>query len=332
MVSCGAVRSRETSALSGGGATPSQEMPAWRCTPEDLVGRRFGHYRAMERLAEGGFGAVYLAEHGRVTNLRAVVKVMHRHLCRNGVLVSRFFQEAQAAAAIRHDGVIRMFDAGQTEDGLPYLVMELLEGESLRTRLDREGGLALASALEIGALTADALVAVHQHGIVHRDLKPANLVIVPDPRRPGHERVKLVDFGIAKLRSGPNVPVDLTLTGQQIGTPQYMPPEQWIEARDIDHRADIYALGAILYEMLSGRTPFAGNDVFQMRFFHMQSPPPSIREERPDLPPALDTLVQRCLAKDPGQRIQSAAEVAAALREIQADRTPPAPIKLRSRW
>jgi eukaryotic-like serine/threonine-protein kinase len=303
-----------TRRLPRGPAATLRKLAAWRAASEDLVGRRFGDYRAVKRLDGGGFGAIYLAEQVNTPNLQAVVKVMHRHLCRNGVLVSRFYQEARAAAAIRHDGIIRMFDARQTDDGIPYLLMEFLDGETLRTRIERERSLALGSVLEIGALTAEALVAVHQHGIVHRDLKPANLVIVRDPRRPGHERVKLLDFGIAKLGSTSKAPADLTLTGQPMGTPQYMSPEQWLEPRDVDHRADIYALGAILHEMLTGQPPFSAENVFQLRASHLQTPPPSARALRPDLPPGLDPLVQRCLAKNPGHRFQSAAEVASELR------------------
>jgi eukaryotic-like serine/threonine-protein kinase len=283
-------------------------------TRSDLTGRSFGNFRAVRRLAEGGFGDVYLAEHAAVGNLRVAVKVLHRHLSERDHLVKRFFNEAQAAAALNHDGIVRIFDAGWSDAGEPYLAMELLEGESLRARLDREGRLESTVAVCLVTGAAWALAAVHARGIVHRDLKPANLFVLPDVRRPGQGRVKVLDFGIAKLASASASGGGLTLAGQSMGTPQYMPPEQWLEPGEADHRADLYALGVVLYELLTGQLPFEARSVFELRSLHLEQPPPSPRALIPDLPPRLDALVRACLAKKPGDRVGSARELAGELR------------------
>jgi eukaryotic-like serine/threonine-protein kinase len=291
----------------------------------DLTGQSFGNFRAVKLLAEGGFGAVYLAEHAALGNLRVAVKVMHRHLSERDLLVKRFFNEAQAVAALNHDGIVRIFDAGWSEAGVPYLAMELLEGESLRVRLDREGRLAPALAVWLATRAAVALAAVHARGIVHRDLKPANLFLLPDARRSGHARVKLLDFGIAKLAAGQATADGLTLGGQSMGTPHYMPPEQWLAPEEADHRADLYALGAILHELLTGKPPFEASTVFELRYLHLEQPPPSPGARIPDLPPRLDALVRTCLAKRPKDRLGSAAALAAELRLVAASLGPQAP-------
>ena len=194
-----------------------------------MIGHWFGNYRALSVLGEGGMGAVYLAEHPGIGR-RVAIKVLHKKLIHDSQHVRRFVNEARAANAIRHPNIVEILDSGTTEAGIPYLVMELLEGESLCDRLSRKP-LELGQALEIARQTASALHAAHGQGIVHRDLKPANLFLVPDSRVEGRERVKVLDFGIAKLQTGRPADQVKTQTGMMLGTPAYMSPEQCLGTR-----------------------------------------------------------------------------------------------------
>ncbi len=279
-----------------------------------MIGERFGNYRALSLLGEGGMGAVYLAEHPEIGR-KVAVKVLRVELGRDPQLLQRFLNEARAANAIRHPGIIEILDAGSTMAGVPYLVMELLEGESLAARIDRLGRLSLGEALEIGYQTASALEAAHRKGIVHRDLKPDNLFLVADPADPSRERVKVLDFGIAKLQQTPFDGGPLkTRTGTLMGTPVYMSPEQCLGNREVDHRTDVYALGVILFEMLCGKPPFYSDGFGDLVNLHLNAPPPSPRAARADLPEAVDALLLRALAKRPADRFSSMAELQGALR------------------
>jgi eukaryotic-like serine/threonine-protein kinase len=218
-----------------------------------MIGQNFGNYRVTRLIGEGGMGVVYVAEHASIGR-RAAVKVLRPGLTEDVEITKRFFNEARAANAIRHPGIVEVFDSGTLPSGVAYLVMELLEGESLAARLRRLGRLELTEARAIGVQTASALGAAHAAGIVHRDLKPDNLFLVRDYRDVSGENVKVLDFGIAKLGIGTSRSVSVkTRTGSVTGTPAYMSPEQCRGTKEVDHRTDIYALGVILYEMVAGR-------------------------------------------------------------------------------
>jgi eukaryotic-like serine/threonine-protein kinase len=279
-----------------------------------MIGQWFGNYRAVSLLGEGGMGAVYLAEHPGIGR-RVAVKVLHKNLSLDQQLLARFLNEARAANAIRHPNIIEILDSGALPDGMPYLVMELLEGESLSERIARLGRLPTRAALRFAYQTASALGAAHSKGIVHRDLKPDNMFIVPDQDITDGERLKILDFGIAKLQEGTRGSVK-TRTGAVMGTPLYMSPEQCRGVREIDHRSDIYSLGIILYEMVSGRPPFVSEGFGDLVNMHLNMPVPSLRAAVPDVPPALEALIMRMLAKDPEQRYADMAAVREALKAV----------------
>ncbi len=219
-------------------------------------------------------GAVYLAEHPGIGR-RVAVKVLHKNYTRDENLLGRFLNEARAANAIRHPNIIEILDSGKQADGTPFLVMELLEGESLAARIRSRGAMPIPTALEFAYQTASALGAAHKKGIVHRDLKPDNLFVVPDPHDPDRERVKVLDFGIAKLQQSPADSVK-TRTGTLMGTPIYMSPEQCRGTKAVDHRSDIYSLGIILYEMLLGLPPFVSEGFGELVNMHLNVQPPDL--------------------------------------------------------
>jgi serine/threonine protein kinase len=278
-----------------------------------MIGETFGNYRATELIGEGGMGVVYLAEHPGIGR-RAAVKVLRPGLTDNPEMLKRFFNEARAANAIHHPSIVEVYDCGTLSSGTAYIVMELLEGENLAARLRRVGRLPLADARRVAAQTASALAAAHAAGIVHRDLKPDNLFLVPDERDTSAELVKVLDFGIAKLgQQGSNVSSVRTRTGSVMGTPAYMSPEQCRGTREIDHRTDIYALGVILYEMVCGRAPFVSEGFGEMVHLHISAPPPPPRTIDATIPEELERLILWCLAKEPADRVQTMADLHAAL-------------------
>src|SRR6185503_5354542 len=278
-----------------------------------MIGEQFGNYKSISLLGEGGMGAVYLAEHPGIGR-RVAVKVLHKNYTRDEHLLARFLNEARAANAIRHPNIIEILDSGMLADGTPFLVMELLEGESLGTRLRQNGALAIAKAVDFAYQTASALGAAHAKGIVHRDLKPDNLFVVPDVHDTNRERIKVLDFGIAKLQQGSVADSVKTRTGTLMGTPIYMSPEQCRGTRTVDHRSDIYSLGVIFYEMLVGQPPFVSEGFGDLVNMHLNVPPASARSKRSDVPLALDALVLKMLAKNPEDRYAEMSEVQAALK------------------
>jgi serine/threonine-protein kinase len=278
-----------------------------------MIGEQFGNYRAISLLGEGGMGAVYLAEHPTIGR-RVAVKVLHKNYIRDENLLGRFLNEARAANAIRHPNIIEILDSGTIADGTPFLVMELLEGESLGARIRRTGALPIATAVEFAYQTASALGAAHKKGIVHRDLKPDNLYIVPDPHEPERERIKVLDFGIAKLQQGANGDSVKTRTGTLMGTPLYMSPEQCRGTRTVDHRSDIYSLGVILFEMLVGQPPFVSEGFGELVNMHLNVQPPVPSSQNPSIPAALDAIILRMLQKDPEKRFADMGELQAALK------------------
>ncbi|MBS1965682.1 MAG: protein kinase [Chloroflexi bacterium SZAS-1] len=268
--------------------------------------QQLGKYQLGQLLGQGGMGAVYRSFHP-VLNQPVAVKVMQNTLAADPQAQQRFLREAQVVAGLAHPNIVNIFDV-DIQDGRPYIVMEYLDAGSLADRL-QAGPLTLAAALQLAAPLADALEYAHQRGLVHRDLKPANVLLRPDGSP------VLADFGLARPVQADSA-AQITATGAVMGTLAYMAPEQF-SGQPTDARADIYSFGVMLYEMLTGRLPFTG-DSAQIMYGHLQQPPPSLRVARPDLPEAIEQLVQRMLSKDPAWRPQRMAEVASALRAITA--------------
>ncbi|HVZ72390.1 MAG TPA: serine/threonine-protein kinase [Polyangia bacterium] len=289
-----------------------------------MIGQQFGNYRVLSLLGEGGMGAVYLAEHPGIGR-RVAVKVLHKQFSGDEQLLGRLLNEARAANAIRHPNIIEILDSGMREDGVPYLVMELLEGETLGARIRRAGALPLRDALAFTYQTASALGAAHKKGIVHRDLKPDNLFIIPTlpeaadqtGRITGDrlmERIKVLDFGIAKLQMPQPGDSVKTRTGTLMGTPIYMSPEQCRGTKTVDHRSDVYSLGVIFYEMLVGQPPFVSDGFGELVNMHLNVPPPSPRAQRPEINSQLDGIILKMLAKNPEDRYPDMAALTGALK------------------
>jgi serine/threonine protein kinase len=280
-----------------------------------VIGNHINNYEVVSLLGEGGMGTVYLALHP-IMGRKAAIKVLKPELARDESLVSRFFNEARAANAIRHPNIIDIIDVGLLPEGnVPYMLMEFLEGESLSSRLDRVRPLDVEQAVEIASQTASALAAAHTKGIVHRDLKPDNLFLVPDEMVGDGERVKVLDFGIAKLRDDMRGSSMKTRTGAIMGTAAYMSPEQCqglIEK--IDHRTDVYALGVILYEMLCGAPPFISEGFGDLIIMHVMREPEHPQLRNPSIPDHVAASILCALAKNPDQRFQSMADFQSAIR------------------
>ena len=287
-----------------------------------MIGEMLGSYKVVSKLGEGGMGVVYVAEHPMIGR-RVAIKLLLPELSRDQEIVARFFNEARSTASIRHAGLVDVFDFGyHGGSGSAFLVMELLEGESLGARLRREHRLSLGLALVVARQVAGALAAAHAKGIVHRDLKPDNLFLVPDRDVVGGTRVKVLDFGIAKLAADGAVPGAAgsgnlrTRTGTVMGTPLYMSPEQCKGAGAVDHRSDVYALGCILFECVCGKPPFGGDGFGEIIGKHMYEPPPPPRSLDPSLPPEVEAVILRTLAKPAAERYQSMQELEAALDRV----------------
>ncbi len=281
-----------------------------------MIGLRLNNYELVSVLGQGGMGTVYLARH-TFTGRRAAVKLLHPQLAQDQMLVTRFMNEARATTAIGHPNIIDIIDVGILPDGLtPYLMMEFLQGESLSQRLQRSRPLPIREAIEIACQTASALSAAHARDIIHRDLKPDNLFLVLDPSMSlVGLRVKVLDFGIAKLRGELSAGSVKTRPGAIMGTPQYMSPEQCRGfAEQIDHRTDIYTLGIILYEMVCGSPPFVSEGLGDMLMIHLSRPPVPPRTMNADIPEALEAAILRALAKDANDRFASMADFQEALR------------------
>jgi len=274
-----------------------------------------GRYKILRRIGEGGMGIVYEAEHV-VIEKRVALKVLRDDFSRRPELVERFRQEARSASRIGHENIVDISDFGETPSGANYFVMEMLNGEDLAMLLAREGSLNPEFAVSVVLQCCKGLGAAHAKGIVHRDMKPENIFLIEREGR--RDVVKLVDFGIAKMSDveTPGAPGrKLTKTGMIFGTPEYMSPEQ-ASGKSLDHRVDIYALGVILYELLSGRVPFVGDTFMGVLTQHMFEEPPKLRDINPKaiVPAALESVVRKALAKDPNQRYQTMHEMAVAIQ------------------
>jgi serine/threonine-protein kinase len=257
-------------------------------------------------------GEVYLAEHQRIER-RAAIKVLAPERTRDAEAVRRFFAEARATSLIRHPGIVEVYDCDVHRNGRAYIVMEYLDGENVGGRLDRRGGaLSWPAACLIARHVADAIGAAHAQRIIHRDLKPENVFLLSPGDRPGQGQVKVLDFGLAKLLTGPLVVGASTKAGSLLGSPAYMSPEQ-CGGEPADHRSDVYSLGCMLFEMTTGRPPFPGRRLRQLLAAHRFHAPPALTALAPAVPAWLDGLVARMLSKAPIDRPQSMAETAAAL-------------------
>lgn len=268
---------------------------------DDWVGQIVGNYRLVRLLGEGGMGMVFAA-YNEAAGGRAAVKILRPEVSMRPEVAGRFFNEARAANAIQHPGIVRVFDCGHTVERAAFLTMEFLEGKSLRSLLDGIGQLGSADVVRLGRQMASALSAAHRKNIVHRDLKPDNLMLVADPDIPGGERVKILDFGIAKLAEGLSGAASVTDSNLVMGTPAYMAPEQCKGAKLVTDRSDVYSLGVIFYQMLAGRPPFIADAAGALLIMQVTETVPPLAQFAQDAHPALSNLIAAMLAKEPTVR------------------------------
>ncbi len=322
-------------------APPGTMAPATReedtapgLPPGTIIAER---YRVEELLGEGGMGAVYRAEHVHMRK-QVAVKVLHRSMSSTDEIVARFEREAVAAGNISHPNVAAATDFGKLADGSFFLVLEYIDGQSLRSLLNAEGRVTPDRALRIVSQIAGALGAAHAKGVVHRDLKPENVMLVA---RPGEEElVKVLDFGIAKIdidsvgtssgTTGPSSAQPLTRVGAVFGTPDYMAPEQAV-GQAVDGRADLYAIGVMLYEMLAGQRPYRGGTVTVLRQHVLHEIPPLPTEVLTQVDPRVGALVNDLLAKTPDLRVPTAQDLQDRVGVLLTQPSPPVPLAAPSR-
>jgi serine/threonine protein kinase len=278
-----------------------------------MIGETLGSYRIVSEIGSGGMGVVYLAEH-TLLGRKAAVKILRSELPEE--YVERFFNEAKAAATLHHPGLVDVFDFGHHTDGSAYIVMEFLDGESLADRLEREPRLPLVLALSITRSMANALFVAHAQGIVHRDLKPENIFIIPDSDSPTGQRTKILDFGIAKLMRELDVRSVKTQSGAMIGTPRYMSPEQCKNAKTVDGRSDIYALGCILYEMLLGVAPFDYDSWAELVSAHIHEVPAKPSKLDPKVSKDVEILIHKMLEKSADDRFATMQDLAQSIEVL----------------
>ncbi len=264
-----------------------------------------GKYLIEESIGKGGMGLVYRAKHVNFNRLFAI-KILKNELVSDPQAIKRFRNEANAAGMIRHPNAITISDFNITNDGTAYLVMDYVEGKSLRDILKKEGRQSYQRTVNLIAQVADAAAAAHRKGIIHRDLKPDNIMV--EDLEDQSEMVRVLDFGIAKLSQNPAYSENITVGGAILGSPYYMSPEQ-CDGRHLDNRSDIYSIGIILYELLVGKVPFRAQTPWGLVKMHCSTPPTPIRNHRADISPALEAVVLKALAKDPKDRQQSALEL-----------------------
>ena len=271
-------------------------------------------YRIVRKLGEGGMGAVYEGEHVLIKR-RVAIKVLHPQFAQKPEIAARFHREAQAATSIGHPNIIEVTDMGAFPDGTAYMVLEFLEGRDFARDIESQGPQPLGKVVHILSQVCDALASAHAKGIVHRDLKPENVFLV---ERGGDSNfAKVVDFGISKFQDTEENR-SLTQTGTALGTPYYMAPEQCQGKKDVDHRADIYALGVMFFQALTAQYPFDDESYPMLVLKICTEPPPPLARYRPDLPPQIQQVLERMLAKDRNYRFASCAEVKAALAPFRA--------------
>ncbi|MCX5741885.1 MAG: protein kinase [Proteobacteria bacterium] len=266
------------------------------------VGQSIGNYRILSKIGTGGMGAVFLAEHPLIGK-RAAIKVIHRELAHNRDVVSRFFQEARAVNQIGNEHIVEIHDFGVTPEGDHFYIMEWLDGKTLASVMaeSRSRAVEVMRALHIGAQIASALGAAHASGVIHRDLKPDNVMLIPRLGDP--DFVKVLDFGLAKVFQ--TASAVQTAAGVLLGTPQYMSPEACESRGGIDHRTDIYALGVLLFQMMTGKLPFDGDTMGEVLVKQVTALPPAPRGLNAAIPPSVEQILLRCLAKRVDARFQS---------------------------
>jgi eukaryotic-like serine/threonine-protein kinase len=276
--------------------------------PGDLLG---GKYRVTRILGKGGMGTVVQAHHEGLKQ-QVAIKLLLRELALDAQNVERFLREARAAARLQSEHVVRMFDVGKFDGVGPYIVMEYLEGQDLERLLLGRGPLGAAEAVDYVLEAIDAIAEAHAHGIVHRDLKPSNLFLAE--RADGSKIVKVLDFGISKQLSKSDVnDIKLTADKLSLGTPAFMAPEQLKSARDVDARADIWSLGVVLQELITGQLPFKGDTSRELFANVLTEPPIPLRKQRPDAPEVIERVIRRCLQRDRNARFADVAQMASAL-------------------
>ncbi|MEO6772005.1 MAG: serine/threonine-protein kinase [Kofleriaceae bacterium] len=266
----------------------------------------------MNKIGTGGMGAVYLAEHPQIGK-KVALKVIHRELASNREVVQRFFQEAKAVNRIGNEHIVEIHDFGVSPEGDHYYIMEYLEGSNLASTLGHESVLDVRRALHIGAQIASALAAAHAAGVIHRDLKPDNVMLTSRLGDP--DFVKLLDFGLAKMFAADHASAVKTAAGVLLGTPQYMSPEACESRQTLDHRTDIYALGVLLFQMVTGVLPFDGESMGEILVKQVTQLPPPPRQYNPNIPPSVEQILLRCLMKQPDARFPTMT----ALREALLD-------------
>ncbi|MEM6954099.1 MAG: serine/threonine-protein kinase [Myxococcota bacterium] len=284
---------------------------------ENYVGKEVaGQFRIVKRIGAGGMGAVYKAEQPDM-NRHVAIKILHKRYLSRSDLVSRFRREARAMSHLSHPNTARVFLYGQLDDGACYFVMEYLEGRNLAQLVRAEGPMEPTRAVEVMAQVCSALDEAHRAGIIHRDLKPENIFLTVQGGIGDYPKV--LDFGLAKVTEKQMKPGSMILTreGMVFGTPEFMSPEQ-ARGKPLDARSDIYSLGVIMYELLSGKLPFDAKQPIEFIQLHVNAPPIPLNERVPDVPPALNAAVMRALEKDADDRYATAADFAEAMRQAIA--------------
>ncbi len=279
---------------------PEQQVPA---TVDPMIGKRVGNFEVVRAIGRGGMATVYLGRHPDL-NSNVAIKVLHRRHASSDSMVERFRGEARAVNKIGHPGIVRIHDGGFQEDVGIYLVMEHLEGKPLNVRCEGQLPLPTHVATRYTLQVASALAACHRAGIVHRDLKPANLFVVSDPDIPGGERIKVLDFGIAKISEAAGN-MTRTKTGTLVGSPRYMAPEQCLDSREVDLRADIYSLSVICYQMVTGKPPLEAETLGQLILQQQKNRPRPPSEYNSAVGPQLDAVLLWALEPDPDKRLES---------------------------
>lgn len=276
------------------------------------IGQRIGNYQLVRLLGAGGMGMVFEAVHVTAGG-QAAIKILRSEVAVRQDIVVRFFNEARAANSISHPSIVSVFDCGYTANGSAYLAMEFLSGDTLQKRLSRSPQLEIGNSLQIARQLASALNSAHRCHVIHRDLKPENIMLVPDLELSGGERVKILDFGIAKVAEQLGGDLIRTRTGMFMGTPTYMAPEQCRGAKHVTDKSDVYSLGIILYQMLAGKPPFVGDSIGELIAMHLTDEPVPLAEVVPHMEPQLTALVHAMLEKKASAR----PDMEAVLRALQ---------------
>src|SRR5713226_1707324 len=284
---------------------------------DPLLGQTLAEKYYIEQLIKrGGMGSVYRGKHVMMDKTVAI-KVLRPSLAGDDDVVARFSREAKAASRISHPHAVSVTDFGEAENGVVFLVMEYLDGQTLKEVIRNESQMPLGRAVEIVRQVSGALDAAHKQGVVHRDLKSDNIML---SQTNGGDWAKVLDFGIAKIQQPEGArDHDITAPNLVIGTPQYMSPEQCSQSSKIDARSDVYSLGVIVYEMLAGRVPFTGESSTVIMMKQVQDAPPSILDARTELPASIENVITRALAKQPNDRFQTAGDLAQALSTAAAE-------------